>query len=230
MAGRHILVTGGAGEIAAAIITALRDAGDRVTALDVRSPEGSDADFVQCDLGEFSSIDDAAAGFAASGTVFDGIVHTAGIADVRELSEAPRDAWVRVMSVNLLGTMALTQALLPVTADGASLVYLTSGTVFQGTGGTAYVASKAGLIGFARVLAMELGPRGIRVNTVAPGLTATSLMPGYEEREPRQIAARALKRREVPADVVGAVEFFLSPASAFITGQTLVVDGGLVRH
>lgn len=230
MTPQHVLITGGAGGIAGAVIRSLIAAGTRVTALDYREPSEAGIEFVRCDLSDLASIDDAAAAIRASGAAFDGIVHTAGIADAHELADAPREAWLRVMNVNLIGTMALTQALLPVTEDAASLVYLTSGTVFQGTGGTAYVASKAGLIGFARVLATELGPRGIRVNTVAPGLTATPLMPGFEEREPRQIERRALRRREVPEDVVGAVQFFLSPASAFITGQTLVVDGGLVRH
>jgi 3-oxoacyl-[acyl-carrier protein] reductase len=90
-----------------------------------------------------------------------------------------------------------------------------------------YAATKAGLEGFARNLARELGPRGIRVNAVAPGFLETELSASLSPENRARIARRAaLGRLGQPADVVGAVEFLTSPAASFITGQVIAVDGG----
>jgi NAD(P)-dependent dehydrogenase (short-subunit alcohol dehydrogenase family) len=114
---------------------------------------------------------------------------------------------------------------------GARIVLFASGTVFKGPRNLfAYVASKAGVIGFARCLAEELGEDGITVNVVSPGITATPMIADMAHTEEANIAGRAIKRRAVPDDLVGPVRFLLSEGAAFVTGQTLCVDGGSVKH
>lgn len=115
---------------------------------------------------------------------------------------------------------------------GGRIVLFASGTVFKGPRNVfAYAASKAGGIGFARCLASELGDEGITVNdVVAPGITATPMGERMAETEEANLATRAIRRRAVPEDVVGSARFLLSNGAAFVTGQTLCVDGGSVEH
>lgn len=230
----EVLVTGGSGAIGAAIVRSLVAQGARVTVLDRSAPQAFpdlNVAFVECDLADLASIDATVARLAETGARFSGVVHSAGVSHLHYLADEARDEWLRVIAVNLTGAIALTQGLLPLLADGASMVFITSGTVYKGIPAhSAYVASKAGIVGFVRSLSAELGERGIRVNCVAPGLIVTPLEPGLARMEAAQIQSRALQRPQTPQDTVGAVEFLLSPASAFITGQSLVVDGGSVRH
>ena len=110
----------------------------------------------------------------------------------------------------------------------AWVVVVSSVVASRGSPGLAvYAATKAGLEGFARSLARELGPRGIRVNTVAPGFLETDLSSSLSEANRARIVRRTpLGRLGVPADVVGAIEFLTGPRSAFVTGQVVTVDGG----
>jgi 3-oxoacyl-[acyl-carrier protein] reductase len=149
--------------------------------------------------------------------------------------EIDEDEWDRVMAVNTKGVWLCCRAVAPAMRQrgGGSIVNIASGTVFNGQPTRLhYVASKSALIGITRVLSRELGEANIRVNTVAPGNTLSEENPTEEtlEYRTRAAGARALKRVEKPADLVGAVLFFVSDESAFITGQTLVVDGGSVLH
>ncbi|MBI2726528.1 MAG: SDR family oxidoreductase [Polaromonas sp.] len=232
MNNNHILITGGSGAIGAALATSLVSKGAKVTVLDRVAPRAdANVDFIKCDLAELPSIDEAVQTLADAGKKVTGVVHCAGISQYRYLAAEPREYWLRVLAVNLTGPIALTQSILPLLEDNSSLVFITSGTVYKGIPAhSAYVASKAGLIGFVRSLSAEIGDRGIRVNSVAPGLIVTPLEPELALMEPAQIQSRALKRPQTPEDTVGAIEFLLSPASQFITGQSLVVDGGSVRH
>jgi NAD(P)-dependent dehydrogenase (short-subunit alcohol dehydrogenase family) len=146
------------------------------------------------------------------------------------------DDWRRMQTINLDSVFLMCRAVVPgmVARGYGRIVNIASGTVFKGTANvSAYVAAKAGVIGLTRVLATELGRHGITVNCVAPGLTDT---PGAQEytdglkHESTNLSRRAISRREVPEDVVGAVLFFTSDDSAFVTGQTMLVDGGDVKH
>ena len=112
--------------------------------------------------------------------------------------------------------------------SGPSITVISSVVASRGSPGlTVYAATKAGLEGFARNLARELGPRGIRVNAVAPGFLETELSASLSPENRSRIARRtALGRLGQPADVVGTVEFLTSPAASFITGQVIAVDGG----
>jgi 3-oxoacyl-[acyl-carrier protein] reductase len=113
-------------------------------------------------------------------------------------------------------------------AGGPSVVIVSSVVASRGSPGLAvYAATKAGLEGFARSLARELGPRGIRVNAVAPGFLETDLSASLSDSSRARIVRRTpLGRLGVPADVVGTIEFLAGPRSGFITGQVVTVDGG----
>jgi 3-oxoacyl-[acyl-carrier protein] reductase len=144
---------------------------------------------------------------------------------------APEE-WDRLMAVNLKGLFFCCRAVLPTmrAQKSGKIINIASGTVFNGSPGRIhYVTSKAGIIGFTRTLAREVGDDNIQVNVLAPGNTLSEENPSDEMRRFRQasVAGRALKRLQVPQDLVGAMLFLASPLSDFITGQTINVDGGI---
>ncbi len=139
--------------------------------------------------------------------------------------------WDRLMAVNLKGLFFCSRAVLPTmrAQKSGKIINISSGTVFSGSPGRIhYVTSKAGVIGFTRTLAREVGNDNILVNAVAPGSTLSEENPSEEIIRFRQarVQDRALKRVQLPQDLVGAVLFLASGLSDFITGQTLSVDGG----
>ncbi|MBV8169371.1 MAG: SDR family oxidoreductase [Alphaproteobacteria bacterium] len=146
-------------------------------------------------------------------------------------------AWRRVLEVNVIGVFLCCRAALPAfkRRDGGRIVNISSGVAFKGNPGMVhYVASKGAVVSLTRALATELGPHKVVVNSVAPGFTLSdgvlqneTLISGVQERS---IRTRAIARDMVPADLVGAIAFFAGPDAAFITGQTLVVDGGAYYH
>ncbi|MET0866715.1 MAG: glucose 1-dehydrogenase [Pseudorhodoplanes sp.] len=143
----------------------------------------------------------------------------------------------RIMDVNVTGVFLCCQAVVPAFESQKSgrIINISSGVAFKGNPLMAhYVASKGAVVSLTRALATELGPRGILVNSVAPGFTLSdgvernpALVAGVKEPSLRN---RVLARSMTPADLVGAVAFFASADAAFITGQTLVVDGGAYFH
>lgn len=138
------------------------------------------------------------------------------------------EEWDRVMAVNLKGPWLMARAVSPHLGEGSRIINLASATVYSGSEQWAhYVASKGGVIALSRVLAKELGRREITVNTIAPGFTLTEAsMQLMENAETYGVDRGALKRASQPEDIVGAALFLAGPDSSFITGQTLVVDGG----
>lgn len=137
--------------------------------------------------------------------------------------------WDRVMLVNLKGPFLMARAVRPwMLKAGGHIVNLASATVFSGSQLWAhYVAGKGGVIALTRVLANELGAHGITVNAIAPGFTLTDASMGLIPDAANYGAQRgAIKRAAMPDDVVGAALYLASPLAAFVTGQTLVVDGG----
>jgi len=142
------------------------------------------------------------------------------------------EEWDKLMAVNLRGIFFCCRAVLPTmrAQKSGKIINIASGTVFSGSAGRIhYVASKAGTIGFTRTLAREVGDDNIQVNVLAPGNTLSEENPTAEMLRFRQasVGSRALKRVQVPHDVVGAMLFLASPLSDFITGQTMNVDGGI---
>src|SRR3954466_4737998 len=166
----------------------------------------------------------------------DGLLNNAAIFSTIPISrvgfeQIPEAEWDLVMSVNVKGVWNCCKAVAPKmrARGGGSIVNISSVSILHAGGGRLhYVASKAAVLGISRVLAKELGDDNIRVNTIAPGNTLSEADPTPEIVAIREAAipARALKRLQTPADLVGAVLFLLSDDAAFITGQMLVVDGG----
>jgi 3-oxoacyl-[acyl-carrier protein] reductase len=141
------------------------------------------------------------------------------------------DEWDRMMAVNLKGLFFCCRAVLPVMRQQKSgkIVNISSGTWLSGSPGRIhYVTSKAGVVGFTRTLAREVGEDNINVNAIAPGSTLSEENPTEEILKMRRarLGDRALKRVQVPQDLVGTVLFLSSPLSDFMTGQTVAVDGG----
>jgi len=231
LAGKVAIVTGGAKGIGHAVAADLAKRGaDIVEAafyrrLDVRDP----ADWA-------TAVDDAQEAFGG----VDILVNNAAIFSTlkrRPFEEIEAAEWRRVMEVNTLGIFLACRAVLPAlkARGGGRIVNISSGVAFKGNPGMAhYVASKGAVVSLTRALATELGRYKILVNSVAPGLTLSDgvlenpeLLEGAREFSVR---TRALAREMTPADLVGAVAFLAGPDSAFITGQTIVVDGGAYYH
>ena len=151
----------------------------------------------------------------------------------RPFHEIPVAEWDRMMAVNVKGPWLCTRAVFPaMKAQGkGKIINLGSEVFFTGSHGFAhYVASKGGVVGLTRALAAELGPYGICVNTLAPGFTDTEASRLLADVDRYDVSRTPLRRLERPEDLVGAAVFLASDESDFITGQTLLVDGGRAMH
>jgi 3-oxoacyl-[acyl-carrier protein] reductase len=191
-----------------------------------------------CDISSQSQIAELAADVESQLGQVTGLVNNAALFSTLRMGPFEHielKVWDRVLSVNVTGTFLMCQAFIPAmkAAGYGKVVNISSATFLTGRPGYLhYVTSKAALIGFTRALAAEVGSSGITVNAITPGSTATEI-----EREtitPQQradmAAATAMRRVQVPEDLVGAVAFLLSRDSDFITGQTLNIDGGFAFH
>jgi NAD(P)-dependent dehydrogenase (short-subunit alcohol dehydrogenase family) len=166
----------------------------------------------------------------------DALVNNAAIVEGlprRGFDEIDEDEWDRVFAVNVKGTWLCARALVGLMreAGGGSIVNMASEVAFSGSPGLAhYVASKAAVVGLTRTLARELGPSQIRVNAIAPGFIPTEASQGMLAEAQYDTSGTPLGRVGQPADLLGALAFLVSDASSFVTGQTLLVNGGrLVR-
>jgi NAD(P)-dependent dehydrogenase (short-subunit alcohol dehydrogenase family) len=151
----------------------------------------------------------------------------------RKFYDIPYDEWNRVIHVNITGSYLCARAVVPAmrAAGHGRIINISSGTVPQGAPGFMhYVTSKAAVVGMTRVMARELGDDNINVNAVMPGYTETEVEHASMDEAGRQFiqSIRLLKRRETPDDVIGVVMFLASPASSFITGQSIACCGGEV--
>ena len=251
--GRTVVVTGAAGGIGGRYVQAFAAAGADVVAADVPAAaevgsalaEKASADATAAGggravfvAGDVTSDDDWAALVTRAHDEFgrlDALVNNAaiyqGLAAKRPLTELSTEDWDTVLRVNVRGTWQGIRAVVPAmrAAGGGRIVNISSTVARMGAPGFAhYVASKAAVDGLTRAAARELGPYGITVNGVAPGLVsdeATRTL-NSDDYIAAAVGGRALGREMVPDDLVGAVLFLASEAGAFVTGQTLVVDGG----
>ncbi|MGA4790659.1 SDR family NAD(P)-dependent oxidoreductase [Nocardia sp. AB354] len=177
----------------------------------------------------------AAAELSASLPRVDALINNAGIFPPAPIASVSVDEFRKVMDVNVIGTLVMTQAFLPqlTSASPAAVVNIASIAAKAVTPGTAaYSPSKAAVVSLTKLCAVELADRGIRVNAIAPGGVATEGTAGVsadEEREARFNALVPLGRRARPEDIADAVPFFLSDDARYITGQILYVDGGLTE-
>lgn len=143
------------------------------------------------------------------------------------------EEWDRVMQVNTRGSFECAKAVAPIMMRGGygKIVNVASGTLFKGSPGLMhYVASKGAIVAMTRVMARELGEFNICVNAIAPGFTESEMATEQAKRSGATVQSRCFKRAETPEDLVGTVVFLCSAESDFITGQTIVVDGGSVLH
>lgn len=159
------------------------------------------------------------------------LINNAGIAVDGVLATMPPEQIEQLISINLTGTILLTRLVVRrmIVRCRGNVLNISSIIGLRGYAGlVTYSATKAGLDGMTRALARELGPRNIRVNAIAPGYLETEMTGKLDERQRNQIIRRTpIGRLGLTEDVIGAVSFLLSPASSFITGQTIVIDGGI---
>lgn len=227
---RVVLVTGGAEGIGAAIAARFASGGARVVVADRKPPVDVDPR-IRYETADVAMADDVESLFERVGSEFgriDVLVNNAGIWFRRPFREITVDEWDRVIAVNLRGVFLCTRAALPwlEAAGGGAIVNIGSQagmTVTRGQGAH-YHASKAAISHLTKVLAVEFGPLGIRVNCVAPGVTLPD-----PSMLPQQVLDQIpLGRGGVPDDLAGACVFLASRDASYITGQTLLVNGGAV--
>jgi NAD(P)-dependent dehydrogenase (short-subunit alcohol dehydrogenase family) len=238
---RVVVITGAAGGIGVPLVERFIRNGDRVigtdTSEDALKQLATQLEFDASLLtlvADVSSEADAhnVADFAREhGGTVEVLINCAGFFPILPFEEISFQDWQRVIDINLSGTFLMTSALLPLMKDRGwgRIVNFGSATFFDGTRNqTHYVAAKAGIIGFTRSLAREVGGYGITVNVITPGLTLTQAVKDHFPPAvlAAQRAARSLARDETPEDLIGPVFFLASPDAGFITGQTLNVDGG----
>ena len=238
---RVVVITGAAGGVGSVLVERFLTNGDTVLASD--SDQGVlDAWRERYDAGaklsvsaaDISSEADTAALAEVARDRFervDVLINCAGYFPIVPFEEMSVQDWRTIIDVNLTGSFLMTRAVLPLMKGRGwgRIINFGSGSVFDGTRGqTHYVAAKAGIVGFTRSLAREVGGYGITVNVITPGLTVTKAVRDSFPAEilQAQVAGRALQRDEVPEDLVGPVFFLASPDSDFVSGQTLNVDGG----
>jgi 2-deoxy-D-gluconate 3-dehydrogenase len=242
LGGRVILVTGGSRGIGEATAWTVARAGAtvalcsrhvedcRAVATSIRRQGGQALPF-ECDLTDAAAVDALADRVAGEAGRLDGLVNNAGTIVRKAAAETTVAEWEEMLGVHVVAAARLTGAAVPHLArHGGAVVNVASTHALLGvTGRAAYATAKAGLVHLTRVLAVELAPHGIRVNCVAPGLVDTPLSrPLLDDpaTRARLTAAIPLGRPASSDDVAAAVVFFLSPASAYVTGQVLAVDGG----
>jgi NAD(P)-dependent dehydrogenase (short-subunit alcohol dehydrogenase family) len=230
MAGVVAMVTGGARGIGAAIARRFADEGATVVVADLELPSKADEriSYETADVSSESDVDALVARVLIDHGRVDVLVNNAGIWFPRPFNQITVAEWDAVLGVNLRGVFLCTRAVLePMRAAGGGVIINIGSqaglTVSRGQGAH-YHASKAAISHLTKVLAFEFGPMGIRVNCVAPGATPAdpSMFP------PTLLAQIPLGRVGAPGDIAGACAFLASPDASFITGQTLLVNGGAV--
>ncbi len=242
--GKTAIITGAAQGIGARLATGMAQAGANVVIADVLDGSavadsirnsGGQAIAVTTDVTDDESLENM---ITETGQAFgdvDVLVNNAALFGTlvsAPFDELDYDEWDRVMRVNVRGVLQCSKAVLAgmVRRSGGSIVNISTNRIYKGFPNLLhYDASKGAVAAMTKSMAAELGDRNIRVNAIAPGLTMSENVQaksGIEERNELVVKGRALKRSQQPEDLLGAVMFFASDDSSFISGQTLIVDGG----
>ena len=249
LTGRVVIITGGGKGIGKVYAQEFARVGARVLAADIDGAAaeavakdirvaGGDAMGIETDI---SDADSTRAMAETARTKFGGIevlINNASLMSAlprRSWLEIPVEEWDRVMAVNLRGMFLACRAVFPAMRERGrgKIVNISSSRVWEGVPNRLhYTTSKAGVIGFTRALAREVGEFGITVNAVTPGLTLsdTQVLSSSSNHLAARSQGRALDRPQIPDDLIGAVMFLSCAASDFMTGQTINVDGGKAMH
>jgi NAD(P)-dependent dehydrogenase (short-subunit alcohol dehydrogenase family) len=243
--GKVAVVTGAAQGIGRAIADGLAAQGARIVVADLRGAEEAAQSFdggvaITVDVSKEDDVQRLVDEAVIECGGVDILVNNAGLyasLEMRPFDQIPLDEWRQVMDVNVASMFLTCRAVVPVMRDrgGGRIVNISSGTVFRGVPFLLhYVTSKGAIVAFTRALAKELGKDKVLVNCVAPGFTMSAGVEAHpeviEKLRDVSVAARTLQRDQLPEDVVGAVIYFCGPGSDFVTGQTIVIDGGQTFH
>ena len=244
LAGKTAVVTGSAQGIGARFAAGLAQAGANVVVADVLDgtavaasicSDGGNAIAVSADVTDDASLENMMSETRRAFGDVDVLVNNAalfGTLASAPLEELAYEEWDRVMRINVRGVLQCSKAVLPgmERRGGGSIVNISTNRIYRGFPNLLhYDASKGAVAAMTKSMAQELGDRNIRVNAVAPGLTMSENVQakeGIAERNEMVVKGRALKRSQQPEDLIGAVLFFASDNSSFISGQTIIVDGG----
>nr|WP_245635018.1 glucose 1-dehydrogenase [Marinobacterium profundum] len=249
MKDKVVIVTGAAQGIGAAYARALASEGARIVLADIldgtavaREIEtaGGQALAIKTNVSDEASVAAMAAATVERFGRIDVLINNAAIyasLELKPFEQIDLAEWDRVMSVNVRGPFVCARAVVPYMKRNGygRIVNISSGTPFKGTPNMLhYVTSKGAILALTRALARETGDYGICVNTLAPGLVLSEGVIENEEMRDRLtgpvIASRAIKRDQMPEDLIAPLLFLASDDSAFMTGETLVIDGGSVMH
>ncbi len=247
LAGKVAFVTGGGTGIGGAVALRLAARGVHVAIVGRRLEpleavaEQSGAWAVQCDVGSTASVESAVQQVVERFGRIDIVVNNAGIAQRAGVEELDDEGWSSMIEINLTGPARVARAAVPhmrARGGGAIVNVASVGALFAARKSVAYSTTKAGLLGLTRSMAMDLGPVGIRVNTLCPGWvdtpmagkasTAAGQIHDLDEAQSRELLVRnnPIRRMADPDEIASCVEFLVSGAASFVTGAMLVADGG----
>ena len=239
--GRRLLVVGGAAGIGLATVRQCVEAGAQTAVLDrdAWTAGGAPGIALQANVRNAREIDAAVKAAAERMQGIDGVIYCAGVDLLTTVAQTRDEDWERILDVNLTGAMRVCRAALRDFApEGGTIVLVSSAAGLRPLPDrTAYCASKAGLIMFAKAMAAELAPRSIRVNAVCPGAVETELFRSSFRGAPDEAATRsqireryALQRIADPEEMASCIVFLTSAASSYVTGAALAADGGRSFH
>jgi NAD(P)-dependent dehydrogenase (short-subunit alcohol dehydrogenase family) len=243
--GKVAVVTGAAQGIGRAIADGLAGEGARIVVADLQNAEEAARSFeggvgLTVDVADEDDVRRLVDETVAQCGGVDILVNNAGLyasLEMRSFDQIPLEEWRQVMDVNVASMFLTCRAVVPVMRErgGGKIVNISSGTPFRGVPFLLhYVTSKGAIVAFTRALAKELGKDNVLVNCVAPGFTMSAGVEAHPEVVAKlrdvSVSARTIQRDQLPEDVVGAVVYLCGPGSDFVTGQTIVIDGGQYFH
>jgi NAD(P)-dependent dehydrogenase (short-subunit alcohol dehydrogenase family) len=243
--GKVAVVTGAAQGIGRAIAEGLAAEGARIVVADLAGAEEAAQSFtdgvgITADVSNEADVQRLADETVERCGTVDILVNNAGLyasLEMRPFEQIPLDEWRRVMDINVASMFLMCRAIVPVMRGngGGKIVNISSGTPFRGVPFLLhYVTSKGAIVALTRALAKEVGKDDVFVNCVAPGFTMSEGVQSHPEVVEKlrdvSVAARTIQRDQTPEDVVGAVVYLSGPGSDFVTGQTIVIDGGQTFH